>query len=74
MWTDMASELDSRQQYRTCSDSKWQHTLVQVLVRVCVDSSHLTLLAAMLMLFEDCHKPLENKVLPVNSNSDTPIM
>ena len=66
----MVPELDSRQQQvaRTCSDNKWQHILVQVLVIVCLDPFHLVLLAAMLRLFEDCHMSLENTVQPVNSS------
>ena len=70
----MASQVDSREQLaaQTCSDSKWRHILVQVLVRVCLDCFHLVLLVTMLVtLYKAHHKSLENKVPPVNSNNGT---
>ena len=71
----MASQIDSREQpaAQTCSDSKWQHILVQELETVCLDCFHLVLLVAMLALYEGCHKSLENKVLPVNIATVIPL-
>ena len=59
-----------QQTVQTCSDSKWWHILTRVLVIIGLDALHLALPGVMLRLLEAFHKSPENKVLPVNSNSD----